>query len=839
MPRPRECILISVFCAVLAGQQPSTCVIPIGPADVSQPKTVVGTGSPSSCTEQALAAAIAAGGVITFNCGPGPAVILLTHTHQFRNDMNSVVDGGNKVELRGNGTFRLFLARSADGPWYGGTPPFYKSTRTSVTFQNITISNGRSAGTVIPPPPPGSSPSCSQGVDLDGGGGMIFVRDMALHVFNSRMINNHGPTLGPDVAGGAIYALGSLDVVISGSTFEGNDASNGGAVGTLMSDATLVGNVFQNNHAIGRDGNYDIAASGCPIRYDQYQTGSGGSGGAVYFGGQATSRGIAICGNTFRGNSGGPGAMGGALWGAGDQGTQDLSISQSEFEGNQGHFGGAVYVYDSRTSLTQSTFSQNTGVIGGALQGDKTALKASNNTIFGNSGTTAVGAIGLFSGSAELRSNTFANNSGRGFPVLFTGDAQITPAPHVVESNVFVSNTTIGGKVPCRSGFSGTNNVLWPDSPGGSVPEAGCAQSVLRADPQLFPLGWNGGFTRTMAIPATSPAARISNACLATDQRGEVRAVPCSAGAYEPNATSSGCSFSFSKTMENLSADGGSGSVQLTTAPLCTWSAASNSTWAQIFPLSGTGSASLSYTVFPNFAAASRSAGILAGNAVLSISQAAATGSANERLVRLLYANFLGRLPSSSELALQAAALSAGANRTDVTLAFFNSTEFNLVGRFIAGAYIGLLARNPDFGGWLFQRNAMSKGLVSQSNLVANFLSSAEYRLAYGTPSDEEFVRLLYRNILFREPKASEVSFQVSNAVVPYGRAQTAMNLLNSVEFRNSTNARITTLLLYATLLQRNPDPVELAAGIAQVQSGGGRALIATIFLLPEYTSIF
>jgi hypothetical protein len=65
----------ATFTATLTpGTSPGTgiCTAPIGLADVSQPTAVVGTGTPASCTEAALRAAVANGGVITFNCGSGP-----------------------------------------------------------------------------------------------------------------------------------------------------------------------------------------------------------------------------------------------------------------------------------------------------------------------------------------------------------------------------------------------------------------------------------------------------------------------------------------------------------------------------------------------------------------------------------------------------------------------------------------------------------------------------------------------------------------------------------------------------------------------------------------------
>ena len=50
------------------------------PEDVSAPRTVVGTGTPASCTGDAFVQAVANGGVITFDCGPEPVTITLTTT---------------------------------------------------------------------------------------------------------------------------------------------------------------------------------------------------------------------------------------------------------------------------------------------------------------------------------------------------------------------------------------------------------------------------------------------------------------------------------------------------------------------------------------------------------------------------------------------------------------------------------------------------------------------------------------------------------------------------------------------------------------------------------------
>src|SRR5688572_16905771 len=57
-----------------------------GLEDVSSPRTVVGTGAATSCTGDAFIAAVAKGGVITFDCGPDPVTIPVARTAKIVND---------------------------------------------------------------------------------------------------------------------------------------------------------------------------------------------------------------------------------------------------------------------------------------------------------------------------------------------------------------------------------------------------------------------------------------------------------------------------------------------------------------------------------------------------------------------------------------------------------------------------------------------------------------------------------------------------------------------------------------------------------------------------------
>ncbi|HBW50401.1 MAG TPA: hypothetical protein DEF47_10885, partial [Herpetosiphon sp.] len=71
---------------------------------------VVGTGTPASCTEAALDAALTNGGIISFNCG-GAATINLTSDKILVS--STTIDGANQITLSGRNLNRLFVANGA------------------------------------------------------------------------------------------------------------------------------------------------------------------------------------------------------------------------------------------------------------------------------------------------------------------------------------------------------------------------------------------------------------------------------------------------------------------------------------------------------------------------------------------------------------------------------------------------------------------------------------------------------------------------------------------------------------------------------------------------------
>ncbi len=489
----------------------STCVSPIQPVDVSQPTTVIGTGVRSSCTEAALEQALLRGGIIVFNCG-GNATIRFSSEKRLRSDVNTIIDGQGQITLDGNGNTRLFRF----------VGPNWRTTTITVTLQNIALINGRGRGTAIPEIP-GQPPQCSRGFHLDGGGGAVFIQDGVLHVFNTVFQNNQAEPLGPDVAGGGIYALGSQEVVVVNSRFINNSGANGGAIGSLNSDLAVINSVFDQGNALGQDGN--ISDPSCV----EGEAGSGGSGGAIYIdgGGDLTHT---FCGNRFSGNRAGTNALGGAIFRVSDVDPQTTIIDQCTFDANSSPGGGALYFHNSDLRITRSTFANNAARIGGSLQADSTILFVENSTFFNNQASGPWGVVALFDGRGDIHNSTFVANRADFSPIApdFTA--------FTIENSIFFDSVATGGILACDAASSGSGNLQWPD-PGVSGPNSlsGCVSGVSIGDPQLPDLANNGGPTLTFLPALSSSAIGRGTGCPETDQRNVRRGnrSACTVGSVE------------------------------------------------------------------------------------------------------------------------------------------------------------------------------------------------------------------------------------------------------------------------------------------------------------------
>jgi hypothetical protein len=292
-------------------------------ADTSDPKDVIGTGTPASCTSAAVVRAVAEGGIITFNCGRNPVTITMTATAKVVNTSHEVVlDGGGKVTLSGGGKIRILYMNTCDPNQKYTTNHCWEQQWPQLVVQNLTFEDAYSA--------------VRQSSTADYGGGAIFAEGGQLKVVNSAFLDNRCYADGPDLGGAAIRAYGmytGLPVYITHDTFSGNTCSNGAALSGLHASFDVTNGLLTANKAIGWGAN--PPHPGTP---------GGGSGGAIYTDGDHYN--LIIDGTVMRDNSAREG--GGAIFFVVNTGGGTLRIEHSRLDDNpSGVFQNAPGIYDS------------------------------------------------------------------------------------------------------------------------------------------------------------------------------------------------------------------------------------------------------------------------------------------------------------------------------------------------------------------------------------------------------------------------------------------------------------------------------------------------------------
>ena len=280
--------------------------------NIAHPDHVIGNGSPAGCTSAAVVRAVAAGGIITFDCGPAPLTIVMRHTAAVPKTRHRVVlDGGGRITLSGGGRRRILFSDTCQGTW--STDDCVNQPDPQVVVQNITLADGY--GGAHQATCTANVPKCWYG-GVDGGGA-IYAEGGQFKAVNATFVNNRCYAFGPDLGGGAIRALAQYEnrpVYITGDTFRGGRCSNGGALSSISVQWDILNSQFIDNRAIGWGAN--------PASHG---TRGGGSGGAIYLDGKDDN--VLIAGTELDDNTAREG--GGAVFDVVDSGWGKLTFNRS------------------------------------------------------------------------------------------------------------------------------------------------------------------------------------------------------------------------------------------------------------------------------------------------------------------------------------------------------------------------------------------------------------------------------------------------------------------------------------------------------------------------------
>jgi hypothetical protein len=141
--------------------------------------------------------------------------------------------------------------------------------------------------------------------------------------------------------------------------------------------------------------------------------------------------------------------------------------------------------------------------------------------------------------------------------------------------------------------------------------------------------------------------------------------------------------------------------------------------------------------------------------------------------------------------------------RPDVVLGLSNSTEFTRASATAVSAsvnagdaapfaddvyrlYLATLEREPDDAGLAGWAEALARG-TPLNTVISGFIASPEFNLRYGALDDADFVTLLYRNVLDRDPDPAGFAGWVAALDGGTSRAVVVAGFSQSTEFTGRT----------------------------------------------------
>ena len=335
--------------------------LPVGPISAAG---VVGAGNPGSCTEAALDAALAGGGPVTFNCGPGQVTIGLAGEKIISADTQ--IDGGGKITLDGQGQTRIFSV----------------SEGVSLDLNRITLTGGNGVG-----------------AEDSGNGGAIYSDEALLTLTDTTVIGNTATSNG----GGIRVVRGAA--TLTNSTVTGNTAdSSGGGLRTSGASLTVINSMISEN-STARDGGGLYTGGGTLTYSESIISGNSAdrNGGGIFIaGGNPTISRTTIDGNTAH--------RGGGIF---KNSGSAMTIIESTFSNNAAlDDGGGILVNRVGATATNTTFSGNhAGDDGGAIfNAPDRRFTLINSTLSNNSAGDLGGGIFVAGGDARPQRTIFANN---------------------------------------------------------------------------------------------------------------------------------------------------------------------------------------------------------------------------------------------------------------------------------------------------------------------------------------------------------------------------------------------------------------------------------------------
>ena len=209
--------------------------------------------------------------------------------------------------------------------------------------------------------------------------------------------------------------------------------------------------------------------------------------------------------------------------------------------------------------------------------------------------------------------------------------------------------------------------------------------------------------------------------------------------------------------------------------------------------------------------------------------------------VKQQYRDFLNREGDSGGVQFWKNQIDSGAMaKAQVIDSFFWSAEFAQRIAPIVRLYFAYFLRIPDYGGLMYWIGQYTGGMPLGA-ISGFFAGSLEFQQRYGNLSNEQFVNLIYQNILGRLPDPGGYAFWIGQ--LNYGamtRGQVMVGFSESAEYRTMIGNEVYVTMMYIGMLRRSPDQGGFNFWVNYLDTGNSRLVLINEFLYSvEYANRF
>ena len=203
------------------------------------------------------------------------------------------------------------------------------------------------------------------------------------------------------------------------------------------------------------------------------------------------------------------------------------------------------------------------------------------------------------------------------------------------------------------------------------------------------------------------------------------------------------------------------------------------------------------------------------------------------------YRDFLGREGDAAGVNAWTSYLLGSGTRAAMVEGFFASGEFQNYISPVARLYFAYFLRIPDYDGLTFWINYYRAGYAF-SAISDAFAGSGEFTSRYGALANDQFVDLVYQNVLGRAADTGGKAYWLGQLNGGMSRGTMMLGFSESAEYVAAIRNEVNVTMTYVGMLRRSPDAGGFQFWTGYLDGGNSQQALINGFLgAPEYRSRF